>query len=346
VVVDVTTSTGERGLVTLSLHDGRLIAVDERGERGSALVAAAVGWLEGLALDEPDAREGVARVSVPAPAPTTDALRDLVLALVRSGLAGARRGALDEHLRLARAQTDLRSARWTARFEAALAGDDLATLVALGRGALAPMREQLANRVDLRLVEVARERLDGVQPRRIERRYLLDLASGEVLLEEQDVALAHGSLGPMPRVLEAGLVEVTSQPGRLVARVLQYTMTPRVEAAALARVAELAETDLSLSFARVEREIQASPGWAEPFVLFAPRLWGDGLRALDVAGRAVPFSVDEDPAACLLLEEIVGRAAPSWIALRACPRRGVHAFVPLACAHEHEGVTVIARLRG
>lgn len=348
VVVEAVTPAGERGLVTLSLHEGRLVAVDERGERGSALVAAALGWLDELAAEEgTEARgEGPLRVSIPSPAPSIDGLRDLVLALVRSGVAGARRGALDEHLRVARGLTDVRSARWTARFEAALAADDLATLACLGRGALAPAREQLGTRVDLRLVEIARERLDGVQPRRIERRYLLDLGSGEVLLEEQDVALGHGSMGPMPRVLEAGLVEVSSEPGRLVARILQYTMTPGVEPSVLARVAELAETELARAFERVERELRAGPGWAEPLVLFAPRAWEPGLRALDVEGRAVPFSADEDPAACLLLEEIVERAPPAWVAMRACPRRGAHAFVPLACAHAPEGVTTIARLRG
>ncbi len=358
VVVEVITPGGERGLVTVSLREGRVSAVDDRGERSSALVAAANAWLDGLARAEPAqpgageiARDGVRDEPAPGPslppgATEDDTLRDLSLAFVRSGVAGAKRGALDEHIRRARSLADSWSSRWTGRFEAALASQDLPTLARLVRGALARPTATLGQRVDSRLVEVGRERLDGVQPRSIERRYLLDLADGKTLVEERLPESALGSIGPMPRTLEVGLAEVWSEPGHATIRVLQYTTSPNLEPTVLARIQELAHVDLALCFDLVDADLRASPGWAEPFVLFAPTSWEAGLAAADGAGRRVPWSAEEDPAACLLLAEVVERAPPRWVAMRACPRRGAHAFVPLACATEVGGETVIHRLRG
>lgn len=348
VVLDVSLSDGRRGLVMVSLHDGVLVAVDDRGERGSELARAAVAWLDALVREGADRISGgeplASRVSFP---PTPSArLEDLALDLVRSGIAGARRGALDDPLRQARARADARSARWIARFEGALAADDVDVLGMLLRGALARPSSHVESGVDLRLVEVARERLDGLGPRRIERRYLVDLADGRVLVEEHDVAQAHGSLGPMPRLVEAGLVELQREPAVTLARILQYTTTPRIDAATLARLGELAETDVSRCLARVESDLSANPGWAEPVVLFSPERSAPKLALLDAAGHAVPFSREEDVSACLLLEEIAARTTPRWVTLRACPRRGAHAFVPLSCAIEKDGGTEIVRLRG
>ncbi|MBX7197583.1 MAG: hypothetical protein K1X94_36390, partial [Sandaracinaceae bacterium] len=61
-VLDVEVEPGVRALVTLSLHDGTIVAVDERGEQGSSAVRAALGWLEGLA----DREAALARSDRPA----------------------------------------------------------------------------------------------------------------------------------------------------------------------------------------------------------------------------------------------------------------------------------------
>ncbi|GAB4213090.1 MAG: hypothetical protein OHK0013_36630 [Sandaracinaceae bacterium] len=81
-------------------------------------------------------------------------------------------------------------------------------------------------------------------------------------------------------------------------------------------------------------------------MLFSPERSAPKLALLDAAGHAVPFSREEDVSACLLLEEIAARTTPRWVTLRACPRRGAHAFVPLSCAIEKDGGTEIVRLRG
>lgn len=346
-VLDVTLPDGRRGLVTIALHDGALVAVDDRGERSSELARAGLAWLATLVREVPERVSGaLVAVRTSFPPVQDDPLEELALDLVRSGIAGARRGALEDALRAARSLTDPRTTRWLARFEAALADADVDNLASLALGALVRRPSRTESRVDLRLVELARERVDGIAPRRIERRYLVDLADGALLLEEHDVAFAHGTLGPMPRLVEAGLVEVHHEPGAARARILQYTTSPRLEASALSRIAELAEVRVEACLARVARALEQSPGWAEPFVLFAPRQWQAPLRFLDDEGRALPFSREEDPAACALLAEVATRQRPRWVALRACPRHGSHAFVPLSCALERDGTTEIVRLRG
>lgn len=353
-VLDVEVEPGVRALVTLSLHDGTIVAVDERGEQGSSAVRAALGWLEGLAdreasivrSDRPAARTSLAPPASSS-ARTHDVARETALSLVRSGLAGARRGAMDDALRRARAATDLRVARWTARFEAAIAVEDVHLLAQLARGVLQPTSAPIASRVDLRLLEIAREHVDGGVPRGIVRRHLLDLASGVIFVEEHDASSVPGSIGPMPRTLEVGLAEVLEDPGQPVLRALQYTTSPVVAPEAIARMTELAARDRDTLAGRVEAQLRASPAFAEPVVLFSPARWEPGLRALDADDRAVPLS-DEEPAACLRLAEIAADRTPSLLVLRAAPRRGVHAFVPLSCVVEDAstGAASIVRLRG
>jgi len=115
VVVEIETTGGERGLVTVSLRDGSLHAIDDRGERDSALALAALAWLEGMTRADGSSDPGLGSVrgdhagaraslfpSLPPARVGLAAARDVSLALVRTGIAGARRGALDDHLRRAR----------------------------------------------------------------------------------------------------------------------------------------------------------------------------------------------------------------------------------------------------
>jgi hypothetical protein len=351
-VLDVVLADGTRGLVTVSLRDGVLTAVDEQGERASALSGAARSFLESLGRGQ--AEHGAGRSDHPAPrvslAPSagrsTDAAKDLALALVRSGLKGARRGAMDEPLRRARASTDLRIARWAARFEAALGAEDLALLAQLSRGVLAATTPSIVSRVDLRLVEVAREHVDGATPRGIARRHLIDVASGAAYVEEHEAGGAPGSIGPMPRTLEVGLAELLDDPGQPVVRVLQYTTRPSISSEALARLLEIASRDVPSALDRIDQLVRASPAFAEPLVLFSPARWESG-RPFDADGRALPLASHEDAAACLRLTEIAAEREPTLIVARASPQQGIHALSPLSCViTEPTGAERFVRLRG
>ena len=352
-VLDVVIADGARGLVTVSLREGALVAVDERGERSSSLTSAALEFL--VSLGKEHTEHGAVRSDHPGPrvslappggARALDLARDVALALVRSGLAGARRGAIDEPLRRARVSSDLRVARWAARFEAALGAEDLSLLAQLSRGALSVASPPLVSRVDLRLVEVAREHVDGASARAIARRHLVDLASGAALVEEHEAGAPAGSVGPMPRMLEVGLAEILDDPGQPVLRVLQYTTSPSLTSAALARLLELASREVPAALDRVEQQVRASPAFAEPLVLFAPSRWEEG-RPLDAEGRLLPLGVHEDAAACLRLAETVAEAEPTLLVARASSRLGAHALVPLSCVvSDPSGADRFVRLRG
>ena len=357
VVIDVVLGSGERGLVTVSRRVGSLVAVDDAGRREGPLVAAAITWLAGLATidatseafgnrsDHPAARTSLAPPSTSGRG--DDAARDLSLALVRSGLAGARRGAIDDALRRVRAVEAPRIARWAARVEQAIATEDLPLLARLARGALLPPPPAPQSRVELRVVEIAREHLDAAQPRALERRHLIDLASGALYAEDLDPVSRVGSVGPCPRALEIGLAELWDDGGQATLRILQYTTSPSLSSANAARLLELVMRELDVALDHVERALRASPAFAEPVVLLEIARWEDGLCAYDATDRAVPWSGDEDPAACARLAEIVAEQAPRFVVMRAVPRRGAHAFVPLSCGIERgHGELEILRLRG
>ncbi len=356
VVVDVALPSGERGLVTVSQREGAIVAVDDMGRRDSALVEAAVGWLGGLVVGEPGSETVAIRSDHPAartslaPTPPSgrgqDAARDLALALVRSGLAGARRGAIDETLRRARSTNDSRTARWTARVERAIATEDLALIAQLTRGVLDTAPPAQSSRVELHLVEIAREHLDAARPRALERRHLVDLTTGALYAEDLDAGVVGGSIGPCPRALEVGLAEVSDDGGQSSLCILQYTTTSTLSSATRARLLELTTRDLATAFSHVDTLLRASPAFAEPVVMLEIARWEAGLHAFDASGAEVPWSRDEDPAACARLAEIVAERAPRFVVLRAVPRRGAHAFVAISCAIEDAGELEILRLRG
>ncbi|MBN8616308.1 MAG: hypothetical protein J0L92_37330, partial [Deltaproteobacteria bacterium] len=325
--------------------------------REGPLVSAALTWLAGLATSDATADalsirsdHPAARTSL-APAPSigrgNDAARDLSLALVRSGLAGARRGAIDDALRRVRAVEDPRIARWAARVEHAIAIEDLPLLARLARGGLMPPGPAQQTRVELHVVEIAREHLDAARPRALERRHLIDLGSGARYAEDLDAASPGGSVGPCPRALEIGLAELWDDGGQASLRILQYTTAPSLSSANTARLLELVTRELDAALEQVERALRASPAFAEPVVLLEIARWEEGLCAFDVTDHAVPWSPDEDPAACARLAEVVADRPPRFVVMRAVPRRGAHAFVPLSCGVERgHGELEIVRLRG
>lgn len=360
VVIDVRTSDGEQGLVTVSLHQGQLLAVDERGRSSSPLSDAALAWLAGLAAADAtgggSGEAGRVRTSLAPGAPRAslrpsarhglEAARELALALVRSGVAGARRGALEELLRRARDAPDLRAARWAARFDAALRAEDVSLLAQLVRGVLSATQIATRERVDLHLLELAREHVEGARRGAIERRHLLEPATGMFFVEEREVSGPAASLGPCPRTLEVGLAEESFEAGRSTLRILQYTTSPLVGADALAQVHQLAERSVEALCEQHEAVLRSNPAFAEPIFLFAPSRWEAGPRVLDAEGLVLPLARDSDAASCLLLAELVTAQVPSFVVLRGTTHHGAHAFVPLACCLTEREEPVLVRLRG
>lgn len=347
-VVDVVLPSGERRLVVVSVVDGRLHAVDERGDTRPDVIDAAVEWLRRdvsrghttgpLPSLSPTSRSSLAPRSQRAP----DAAREVALAFFRVGTRGARRGAIEDTLRRCAASPDLAVQRWCARFGAALQREDLSLLTHLARGALDRGGGDVRSLVDRRLVDIGREHLDGVRPLWIERRYLVDLHDGAVLTEERERD-GVASVGPSPRVLEAGLVEVEAP--RRVARIQQYTLAVGISEEVHARLSALALTSLEDVFELVEAELSVGAGLAEPVVLFRPASVGHAVRLADARDGSVPWS-REDFAACSLLDAWTRRAELVWVALRAAPSDGSHAFVPVSAGVREAGRVAIVRLRG
>ncbi len=276
IALDVRTAAGESGVVLLSIEKGSARVVDDRGDRSSPLVDAALAWLAALSREEassaPNVRVSVApRASIaPHRLDETACARALSLSLVRSGIVGMRRGVLDEPIQRARAGAGVRLARWIARLEAAVAEDDVTLVARLALGALRAAPPPRRTRVDLRLVEVAREHLDGRGRRSIERRYLVDLEEGSPFVEERERGEALPSLGPMPRTVEVGFAEERVEPGRASLLIHQYTTSPDVPRASVERLVALGRVEVSAVLDRVDALLHASPGFAEPLVLTDP----------------------------------------------------------------------------
>ena len=148
-------------------------------------------------------------------------------------------------------------ARWVGRFMGALSVGDAADRVApagrcdvVGRRA-APRRRascagtpsaRVAGPVDagnsqaatdslaeVTLLEVAREWITGLDRAAIERRYLVELVSGEVFTEERRRAEIEVSVGPCPRLAHVAFAELETAMRPRRARLLQYTITPRCQ---------------------------------------------------------------------------------------------------------------------
>ena len=352
-VIEVSVGT-RRGLVTASLREGHVFFVDDAGATTGPLVQGARAWLENLvaAGDPADARPSLRelRMSLPPRAIETDALRDFALTFWRSGIAGAKRGALEDSLRQVRlAASKTSQARWMARFQQALVAEDVHALAHLLRGALEPSKASTQTLSDLRLVEVAREHVDAKSARQLERRTLIDLADGNVYSEER-LQGAVASIGPMPRVLDVGLAEAQLEASPPSLSIHQYTLQATLDATTGTQLEALAERDFTRLMERVDSALAAHPGFAEPVFLVAPTSWGsdakhEQLNMRDASDVALRMS-DEDVSACLTLLDVLRERTPAWLVVRAAPRAGAHAFVPLSCGYLEGEAWVVRRLRG
>jgi len=343
--------------VTLWLRTGRLhasctCARSDCEHMTTALQLVAGGTPSPLATIEPRARSS----SRPIPAaddltPLAAAFEDLCLATVRAGMAAAEspsiKDALRELLSAAPKPTPLPVARWVGRLQEALATGDAALAAQLFDGAL-QWAEQLRARdatsaaltrrhawlapgdslgseslADVTLLEVAREWVAGCERAEIERRYLVELSAGSVFVEERRRNDLEISVGPCPRLAVVAFAELASAARPARARLLQYTMSLSLGETVLARLAELAETQVISLRERYVRELREAPGLAEPFAIFAGSSLESGpqgaLRDLrgDRLGFAAPQTLGADAVRAALrggelvcvLGRLLGRAS-------------------------------------
>ncbi|MDH5674936.1 MAG: hypothetical protein OEZ06_22595 [Myxococcales bacterium] len=201
-------------------------------------------------------------------------------------------------------------------------------------GALGDDPEGLERRSDVTLIELARERLAGIERGALERRYLVDLADGEVYREDLSPSAATASLGPCPRLLQVGLstVEQGAAPRRI--RLLQYAITPEIDAARWNELSQWASRSFEPLVERYRHAIGSFPGLAEPFALVAPErvsLQGE-LTLLDEAARPLPLWLSREHGSVELLRRLLGQSEIVWVAGRLLDRRGQLCMKPLSVA--------------
>lgn len=385
VTVDVALD-GRSEMVTLALRDGKLVwstSGDAQHVR-AALRWLAAARTEAPAVRTVDPEVALPRASwtpdaVDAEAAAArgrlaEALDDVVTVVVRAGVDGAASPSVADSLERLRREAPLPTpiglSRWLGRLKAALDARDASLTARLLDGAArlaADLRrerpspearrhvvgwlggtdlsvERISDRV---LVEVAREQLASSDRAGIERRHLVDLASGEVFREERTRASPVASVGPCPRVVHVGLADVEDGASPRRIRLMQYVVSlelgqdelARIEATAYRRFSDLAERYRELSL--------ASPGQAEPFAVIAPRRFRtDGVVVgYDDEDLPIPFARADDPAAVEVLGRVVPPAGPRWVAGRLTDADGVLMMVPCAVAVPDGESTRYVRLR-
>ena len=384
----------QRELVSLRLRDGRIVASCSCGQRHCVHFRFALLFSAGSAgaggentrrsssrlervLPELRPAEPKAAALGPRRALLAEALRDVVTAVVRSGVRSERVASIVETLSRVEEQAPapfpLGLRRWLGRMRDALDSRDvvlvaqlLASASALAadlRGAGAPHggRERLVSwlgasaandaleRVSDRvLLEVGREWVSGSERLQIERRYLVDLHSGEVFREEAVRREPSASVGSCPRLIGVALAEAEhgAPPRRM--RLLQYTTTPGVDRGSWEQLAAWGQRDsdaLAAAYQRAQLEFGAL---SEPFVLTVPRAFerGDAALLLD-RGPALQLSGEDDPALLRRFEQLANQAPPCpldasasggpngspalvWVAGRLFDRNGRLMLKPLA----------------
>lgn len=293
-------------------------------------VTSALAFLgEGAAPNaEPRPRSSL-RPPPPVPAPSVElsglanALEELILAVARAGVASpdspSIRAAFDQLAAQVGTPVPLGLSRFTARLSDALAQGEVGKIArlldaarslaeALATGdrssaSLARLRAWFGGEgtasdslTDATLVEVARERLAGVARASIERRYLLDLATGEAFKEERRVGEHEVSVGPCPRVVHVAFAEVESGSMPRGVRLLQYTVSPQPSDAQWQRLGGHAVRSVRELMLRHGDGARAVRGQAEPFVLFAPRPLDDvnQTRLCDETGEILHLSDESE----------------------------------------------------
>jgi hypothetical protein len=305
-----------------------------------------------------------------------EALDDVVTSVVRAGVANASNASIAETLQrliaAAGSPVPLGLSRWIARLQRALDLRD----VSLAAHALAcatklstTLREgaQSADAIELvttflgvtigddraitresdrTFIEIAREWLPGVERSQIERRYLIDLHSGERYREERLRRDASASLGPCPRRIEVGFAEVERGVLPRRARVLQYTTSPVIDAVTWRRVESWAERDFTSARDHYRAGLSAFGVLSEPFVLLAPTALrrDDVLGLVDERGQLLPLHQDEDLGWVRRFEDVAAVTLPAWVAGRLLDRDGRMMLRPLAAGILRDDTLIYERL--
>jgi hypothetical protein len=338
-------------LVTFTRRDARVQAVCTcGGERCEHYTAALRFFGEDGANAALAPREAGKRSSLRPPASQrnearalADALSELCLATARAGTRApdspSLRAALEQLNAAAPEPLPIPLARFVGRFTHALASGEVGELARLLTGAQRFSDELLradssaeakararawlgvregeapAALTDMVLMEIGREWLAGRVRSAIERRYLVDLATGELYCEERRRGDPDISVGPCPRVVQVAFAELETalSPGR--ARLLQYTVTPEPSALQWTRLAALGEAEVSVLAARFAEAERRCPGMAEPAALFVPRelVSGPSGSLRDSMGVRLALSDDSEAPLADTLRALSGDGDLLWI---------------------------------
>lgn len=378
----VTLSSRDGRLVCVS-SDG-----DHQGAHALAALRMLAGVDEGRRHDSIPGAERPASSSSPGtesvpPAPRSpvgEALLDVLTAVLRLGAREAHgspsvEDTLDRLVEAAPKPTPLGLARFVGRLRQALAGRDVERLSRLLDGAtrLSADLEQTTPSADARvrvgawlgsgggpardatpvydrtLVEVGREWVAGLSRASIERRYLIDTASGAVCLEERQRGAEGASVGPCPRRLAVGLAEEQRGAAPTRARLLQYVVSPEVGGGDLTEIEGVAARDFAAVGREYRAQIKAFPALAEPFVVVAPaaleRDDDGGLVPVDAAGLPLPLARQDDPGAYAMLGSVAREHEVAWLAGRLVDTGGSVLLLPFAAAVRERGTLRFRRLR-
>ncbi len=374
---------GRTELVTLTLRrDGGLLAVCSDGNTAGPHVQAALEVLAGVYEQRHPSAAGPTipppSVSASPREELAAAVDDLLLAIVRHGVAEAYGTvsvdeAIEGVLEAAGKPPPPGLGRFIGRLRVTLAERDVHTAARLldgasrlvqnvraeGEGEISPEarrhlaawlgrptdldlgRETLQERA---LVEVGREWVAGVERHGLQRRYLLELASGEIFAEERPRATP-GSVGPCPRRLVVGLAELHPGPAPRRLRPLQYSVEIDLTSGTWEQVASVAAHSAEDLGPRYRSELKAFPALAEPVALVrAARVDTHHQVLMTPAGDTLALRFEEGVAE--RLGTLAASCSVRWIfgRLHDSPE-GQLQLDPMSAGLDVEGLTAFERLR-
>ncbi len=379
--VDVSVG-GRTELVTISLRDEELHCVSSDGRNDGPHVQAALAFIAGFdtsatgthariadsGADEEEGRPGSDLAS---------AMDDLVTAIIRIGVAEAAaspsvQDALERIIEAAPTPTPPGLLRFVGRMRASIHHADqlLVARILAGASLLAsdlraretsveqqqriqawlgrtsesgPNLELLSDRT---LIEVGREWLWGTERGSLERRYLIDLETGEVFREDR-LRTENGSLGPSPRQLSVGLAEVQQGPSPRRIRILQYAVSPTVSRMSWQRLEQRAHRDFQTLADDYRTALTAFPTLSEPFACIAPSSYdrAEGLTPVDGNGHALPIVRGDHYGVALALDVLARERDPQWMVGRLVDVEGTLMLAPFGFAETVGADTVYHRLR-
>jgi hypothetical protein len=320
------------------------------------------------------AREAEARPGVRSATALADALDDAVTAVVRTGaLVDASPSVREMLLRVtheAGSPLPLGVQRWVGRLRDALdqrnvglAAHALAAASAVSADLRATAhtrqaRERLGTwfgttagaeveRVSDRLMlEVSREWLNGTERLQIERRYLVDLDSGETFREERARPASTLSVGSCPRLIGVGYAEIElgCSPRRI--QLMQYTTTPSIDRASWDLLTGFGQRDSELLAAHYGEALQTFGALSEPFSLIVPRAIEQTPepRVFFEQGPPLGLAVDDESGALKRLLDVSAAQPPAWLAVRLFDRDQQLLLKPLAAGIVSDGALRHERL--